>query len=68
MGREEQERVDYFDNCRQKRNVADYGDAGLIANSEVDELMSETVAFRTVVLQWLRAQYPDLVSPADPVQ
>lgn len=51
MGREEQERVDYFDNCRRKRNVADYGDAGLIDNSEVDELISETVVFRDIVLQ-----------------
>ncbi len=65
LGKEEQERVDYFDSCRQKRNVTDYDDAGLVSQSQVDELISEVAAFRTVVLRWLRAHHPELVDSTD---
>jgi len=65
IGKGEQERVDYLDSCRQKRNIADYDDAGLVSKSEVDELISEVVGFRAVVLRWLRTHHPDLVDSAD---
>ena len=53
MGTTEQERADYFDACRRKRNIADNDAAGEIADSEADELYAEALEFRTSVLAWL---------------
>jgi uncharacterized protein (UPF0332 family) len=59
MGHSEQERTDYFDSCRSKRNIADYDAAGEISESEVRELYDEANEFRTVVLNWLRNNHPE---------
>ena len=68
LGPGEQERADYFDSCRQKRNLADYGDAGLVSEAEVQELLEEAEAFRIAVLLWLRKKHPELIDPSDPLQ
>ena len=62
MGHKEQDRTDYFNSCRSKRNIADYDAAGEIADSEVRELCDEANEFRTVVLNWLRNSHPGLLS------
>jgi uncharacterized protein (UPF0332 family) len=61
MGDSEQDRADYFDSCRRKRNIADYDAAGEIADSEVQELYDEANAFRRTVQNWLCSNHPDLV-------
>jgi hypothetical protein len=59
-GPAEQERVDYFDSCRQKRNVADYGCAGQVGDAELSELLEEVRRFQVAVQDWLRKEHPDL--------
>jgi len=60
MGPEAQKRADYLDSCRTKRNITDYDRAGEISLGEAEELLAEVRAFRTELLDWLRATYPDL--------
>ncbi len=61
MGPAEQNRADYFDACRRKRNMADYDAAGEIAESEATELYLEALEFRRHMLTWLRTEYPEFV-------
>ncbi|MBN1826388.1 MAG: hypothetical protein JW958_08985 [Candidatus Eisenbacteria bacterium] len=61
LGSSEQERVDYFDHCRRKRNAADYDAAFGIAEAELRELMKEAWGFRRDVLEWLKEHHPELV-------
>src|SRR3989338_7376753 len=42
-----QERADYLDQCRAKRNVTDYDRAGTISDAEAAEILAEAQAFRT---------------------
>ncbi|MEK6665773.1 MAG: SAV_6107 family HEPN domain-containing protein [candidate division NC10 bacterium] len=56
-----QDLADYFDQCRDKRNVLDYDRAGEIAETEAEELLQEARKFRTAVLAWLRQRHPRLV-------
>ena len=62
MGSEEQNRADYFDACRRKRNTADYDTAGEISDSEAAELYAEVLSFRHCVLNWMRRNYLELLS------
>jgi len=62
MGPQAQARADYLDNCRTRRNVADYDRAGVISDTEAPELLVEAKAFRAEVLEWLRANHPSLLS------
>jgi hypothetical protein len=61
MGPQAQERPDYFDACRSKRNVADYDRAGIISDVEADEILREARAFKADLIDWLRANHPHLV-------
>jgi len=60
LGEGEQDRTDYFDSCRRKRNHIDYDAAGGIADSEATELYYESHAFRGIVLDWLQQNRPDI--------
>lgn len=62
MGDEEQNRADYFDACRRKRNQADYDAAGQISSSEAAELLAEVFSFRRHVLDWIRDHHPEYLS------
>ena len=46
--------ADYFDSCRAKRNVTDYGYVGGVSEAEVEELIMEAERFLEVILNWLR--------------
>lgn len=46
--------ADYFDSCRAKRNVTDYGYVGGVSEAEVEELIMEAERFLEVILHWLR--------------
>lgn len=61
MGPEFQDLVDYFDQCRGKRNLSDYDRAGEISENEAVELLKEAKAFRVTVLEWLKKQHPKLM-------
>ena len=56
-----QARADYLDNCRSKRNLTDYDRAGEIAEAEAEEILAEARAFRAELLEWLRANHPELL-------
>ena len=60
-GPQAQARADYLDNCRTRRNLADYSRAGVIAGTEAEELLAEARAFRKDVLEWLRVNHPSLL-------
>ncbi len=52
--------ADYFDSCRAKRNITDYDYAGGISESEAEELTREAASFLEVIIDWLKAKYPNL--------
>jgi len=54
MGASYYKLADYFDSCRAKRNVTDYGYVGGISEAEVEELVREAERFLEVILNWLR--------------
>ncbi len=60
MGDDQQDRADYFNACRTKRNDADYDASGEISDAEVEELIAEAKQFRTVVLGWLESNHGEL--------
>ena len=60
-GSQMQARANHLDNCRSKRNLTDYDRAGEIAEAEAEEILAEARAFRTQLLEWLRANHPELL-------
>ena len=65
MGPQLQARRDYFDHSRSRRNTADYDRAGVISETEAQELLTEATAFRQEVLEWLRAEHPVLLTTGE---
>jgi len=61
MGHGVGETAVYFDSCRALRNTTDYDRAGVVSETEVDEVMRESEAFRDQVLDWLNTEHPRLV-------
>ncbi len=53
--------ADYFDSCRTKRNITDYSYAGGVSEKEAEELIKEAEDFLNLVLNWLKAKYPELL-------
>ncbi len=51
----------YFDSCRTLRNRSDYDRVGVVSEAEVEELLRETEAFRSQVIDWLSREHPRLV-------
>ena len=60
LGPDSEERSDYFDNCRAKRNAAEYVEVGAVSEAEVKELIEEVQAFKQDVLDWLQQHHPNL--------
>lgn len=61
LGATAQERAEYFDESRRKRNRATYGRAGEIDEDESARMVATVRAFRAEVLDWLRANHPELL-------
>ena len=61
MGQEIQELADYFDTARQKRNQAQYDQAGVATITEVEELIQTATEFRGRVVRWLHENHPQLL-------
>ncbi|MDH5683777.1 MAG: SAV_6107 family HEPN domain-containing protein [candidate division WOR-3 bacterium] len=57
LGKEYNELADYFDSCRSKRNITDYDRAGEISETEVKELIDETLKFKAFVINWVKKNY-----------
>jgi uncharacterized protein (UPF0332 family) len=52
--------ADYFDDCRRKRNRADYIGAGYISMTEAEDLLRETEEFAAQVEAWIQTHHPEL--------
>jgi hypothetical protein len=50
-----------FDLFRKKRNVTDYERADTISTAEVEEMRQLAEALRSMVIDWLRSNRPDLL-------
>ncbi len=52
--------MDYFNDCRNKRNLADYGVSGIVSEKEVKELTAQARQFNTFTQSWLKKHHPQL--------
>ncbi len=57
MGTDYDTLADYFDFCRAKRNITDYGYAGALSDTEAMELIEEAEGFLIITLDWLKENY-----------
>ncbi len=53
--------ADYFDLCRRKRNDIDYDAAGIVSETDADELLSKAKEFRALVEDWIKNTHPQLM-------
>lgn len=60
LGKHRQDDSDYLDTCRIKRNTAEYDLAGQISDDEAAELTEFAEELKVGVLEWLKAQHPNL--------
>jgi uncharacterized protein (UPF0332 family) len=61
LGEEYTELVNYFDDCRRKRNLADYTGVGYVSETEADELLVEAKAFGRFAHEWIESNHPELM-------
>lgn len=64
LAKSAQQRADYLDTCRIKRNRAIYDRAGEVSAQEADEALREARIFREEVLAWLKKKHPELMPAA----
>jgi len=62
LGHDYEDCIAYFDQCRTKRNVADYHRIGEITENEVAEIISEAESFMKITVGWLKQNYPQYLS------
>jgi len=60
LGQDRDDDADYLDACRAKRNTAEYDVAGMVSQSEADELREFAAMLRADVLSWLQSGHPHL--------
>lgn len=58
LGKDHRNVLDYFNDCRNKRNLADYGVSGIVSEKEVKDLISEAKKFVDFTTGWLKKNYP----------
>jgi hypothetical protein len=58
MGEEMVPFAQYLEKCRKVRNLSTYSRSGIVARSEVVELIARTEELREAVNHWLRANHP----------
>ena len=60
LGSDAAQWASYFDDCRRKRNRADYVGVGGISTTEVEDLLKDAHAFAVLARQWIDAHHPEL--------
>ena len=60
LGPDHQDRVDYFELCRRKRNELSYEAANIVTDRQASEILRETRKLVRVVEAWIRARHPSL--------
>ena len=53
--------ADYFDDCRRKRNRADYVGVGYASDIEASHLLEDAQRFAKAAQCWIREQHPELM-------
>ena len=53
---------DYFDDCRSKRNIAEYTDTEIASHHEVQELASEAHNFAVLMKDLIKKSHPQLAN------
>lgn len=53
--------ADYFDDCRRKRNRADYVRVGYVSDTEAKYLLAEAKKFAEAARDWIRKHHPTLM-------
>jgi uncharacterized protein (UPF0332 family) len=53
--------ADYFDDCRRKRNQADYVGVGCVSDTEARYLLTEARKFVEMARRWCREWHPELM-------
>ena len=61
LGPDKADAVAFLEFCRVKRNTVKYDMAGVVSESEANELIEFTTEFRTEVLDWLKMYHRNLV-------
>ncbi|MFQ6102508.1 MAG: SAV_6107 family HEPN domain-containing protein [Anaerolineae bacterium] len=51
----------YFDDCRRKRNKADYVGVGYVSFAEAEYLLEEARKFAAMARSWIRDRHPELM-------
>ncbi len=51
--------INYFNDCRAKRNLTDYISAGQISEKEANEIVDEAKKFHEFLISWLKKNYPN---------
>jgi hypothetical protein len=46
--------------CRTKRNLSEYTDAGIITDTEAEELLKTVLQFQSDAETWIKANHPSL--------
>lgn len=60
LGKSREGDAAYLDACRIKRNTVEYDRIGTTSDSEAQELIMFVSEFRSEVVMWLQANYPEL--------
>ena len=60
MGNAVDAQAAYFDTCRRKRNIATYDKAGLISETEVEDLIQQAALFQHDLEEWINNNHPRL--------
>lgn len=60
LGNDADQWASYFDDCRRKRNRADYVGVGGISTTEVEDLLKDANAFTVLARQWIHTHHPEL--------
>ena len=55
------ELADYFDDCRRKRNWADYVGVGYVSDTEVRHLLAEARELDETARMWIQERHPELM-------
>ncbi len=58
MGKPIHKTASFLDQCRRKRNIADYDAAGRVSTTEADEMVKAAKSFAEKVEKWIIQNYP----------
>lgn len=61
LGEGKKQDAEYLDDCRKKRNIAEYDYVGGASESDADELIGFVKDLRVEVIAWLKKNHPELL-------